>query len=652
MVQVPPLPALRLTLGVTGHREDNPSFAAHRHAVAAVLAEICDTIQSGLAGEALALGPIEPVRLYGLLADGTDQMIAAMALALGWEVIAPLPFGRALYRAVTSHTATGADARALLEGRPPADPQVLARALALDRIFETVRLFELAERDSEVSNALLAMLDDPGCAAKTQTFSTCCSERVALAGRVIIEQADIVIAVWDGATRSLVGGTGHTIARTLQQNGAVICIDPAAPSDWRIMQSPEALVTRPPAEGRDAVLRRLIRSALRPESDAQLPAGVASLGDEAWPSRSHPLSGGYRRIEAMFSGDGRPFRPLALRYEPPEAFASGSGAPLLADIRALQGLDGDFAGNVERSLLRRFAWADGISTHLSDAYRGGMVANFVLSSLAIAAGIAYQPLGAQKWFFAGIEFLLLIAIILITWQGVRRRWHSRWFTTRRVAEYLRHAPILLALGVARPPGRWPQGIYTSWPEYYARAALREVGLPAAPMTHEYLRTAMTRLLSPHVAEQRDYHIGKARRLRHVHHSLDRISETLFILAVVSVSIYLLIEIAAATGLLAEGFPHAASKVFTFLGVCFPTFGAAIAGIRYFGDFERFSAISRITAERLDGLDRRIEILAADDEARIDYAVVAQLAHDMDSIVVSEIESWQAVFAGKQITVPV
>ena len=41
--------------------------------------------------------------------------------------------------------------------------------------------------------------------------------------------------------------------------------------------------------------------------------------------------------------------------------------------------------------------------------------------------------------------------------------------------------------------------------------------------------------------QRDYHIDKARRLSAVHHNLDRLSETLFTLAIASVALYLLRE---------------------------------------------------------------------------------------------------------------
>jgi hypothetical protein len=98
--------------------------------------------------------------------------------------------------------------------------------------------------------------------------------------------------------------------------------------------------------------------------------------------------------------------------------------------------------------------------------------------------------------------------------------------------------------------------------------------------------------------------------------------------------------------------HALAKPFTFLGVFMPAIGGAFAGIRYFGDFERFSAISEVTAEKLDGLDARIGRMLAGSEAGLCYARAAALAHAMDDIVVAEIESWQSVFAAKNIAVPV
>jgi hypothetical protein len=172
------------------------------------------------------------------------------------------------------------------------------------------------------------------------------------------------------------------------------------------------------------------------------------------------------------------------------------------------------------------------------------------------------------------------------------------------------------------------------------------------VTGDYLRGALEGLLLVHVVQQRDYHRAKAERLARAHRGLDRLSEILFVLAVVSVGFYLVLSAAAAVGAVAEDAPLAASPFTTFLGVLLPVSGAAIASIRYFGDFERFSAISEVTAEKLDSVAGRIDVLLGAPEGAIDYARVSDLAHSADDIVVSEIENWQAVFGGKHITMPV
>jgi hypothetical protein len=309
---------------------------------------------------------------------------------------------------------------------------------------------------------------------------------------------------------------------------------------------------------------------------------------------------------------------------------------------------------VARLVLPRFAWTDGISAYLSDLYRGGMTINFLLSAVAIIGGIAYLPFleSEAKWGFAVFELLVLSAILAIAQRGQAQRWHGRWFETRRAAEYLRHAPILLALGAARAPGQWPRGGEAMWPEWYARQALREVGLPRQSVTGAYLRHCLRELLDRHVTEQRDYHEAKSKRLTRVHHTLDRLSTALFQLAVASVALFLALQAGAWLNAVDAHTLKDSAKLFTFLGVALPTLGGAIAGIRYFGDFERFAAISQVTAQKLDAVHRRIGVLIEARADRLDYAAVANLAHAADDIVVSEIENWQAVFGAKQITVPV
>ncbi|HEY6457301.1 MAG TPA: hypothetical protein VIY90_18650 [Steroidobacteraceae bacterium] len=672
----PPPPRARLCLGVTGHREDNAAFTGQRARIESVLAQILDLIAAAVAAEPplRAADVVAPTRLYCLLADGTDQLAANAALTLGWELVAPLPFGLALNVAINAHPVCAAEVSALLAGPDDAHACSVAtwdRAARIHALADRARLFQLADRDAVISELLLAKLQDPNDVRKASTFAAESSLRVALAARVMIEQSDLLLAVWDGVSRAFIGGTGHTIQMALEAGAPVVWIDANQPDDWRILFGPEALATvhagtgvREQDNDRGAELQGLVRRALRPAAAHRhgdrhgrgSAAGAETVAQEPWPVRSRPIWQLYRRIEALFGAESLRlrFRNLRQTYETPEAIASGSAARLLEQARALPGQAPGYVASVEAGILRRFAWADGVSAQLSDAYRGSMTANFLLAPFAIIGGIAYLPFASshEKWLFALFELALLTAILAITVTGQRRRWHGRWFETRRVAEYLRHGPILLLLGVARAPGRWPLGTDTSWPEWYARHGLREVGLPRLIVTQSFLRRAVGELLHDHVIRQRDYHLAKARRLAAVHRNLDRFSEVLFTLAVVSVAGYLILKGGGALQLWPQAIAEQLSYVFTFFGVLLPTFGGAIAGIRYFGDFERFSAISRVTAEKLQAVHIRIAQLLAAPDSALDYGRSADLAHATDDVVVSEIESWQAVFGGKHVTVPV
>jgi hypothetical protein len=486
----------------------------------------------------------------------------------------------------------------------------------------------------------------------------------------MIEHSDILIGVWDGVTRAFIGGTGHTVQLALEIGAPVIWIDANAPDNWRILYNPESLASIhvPTKSGatRTAELHALVRASMSPAPARKAhgqhggghghETGPEAFNRERWREKSNPLFHGYRRVEALFGANnwkGR-FRNLRQTYETPEAISKGSAAPGLAHVRSLPGQDSAFVDAVETSTIRRFAWADGVSAYLSDAYRGGMTLNFILAPLSIIGGVAYLPFASsnEKWIFAALELALLGSILAITMIGQRRRWHTRWFETRRVAEYVRHALVMLPLGVVRPPSRWPKGAETSWPEWYARRSLREPGLPRAKLTQPYLRSALQNLLDTHVVQQRDYHRYKAARLAAAHHNLDKLSEALFALAVFSVSTYLVLKFGGVQHWWPKALADKSSYTFTFLGVALPTLGAAIAGLRYFGDFERFSSISEVTAERLSGIHARITQLLEGPEAALDYGQVAELAREVDETVINEIESWQAVFAGKHVAVPV
>jgi oligopeptide/dipeptide ABC transporter ATP-binding protein len=156
----PPLPVPILSLAITGHRASNGDYAANHQRIAAVIAQIFDAIAATSAGA--------PVRLHSLLADGADHLAANAALARGWAIAAPLPFGRALNRAINAHPATADDARRLLAGEVAHDAGTAARADAITALLSQAHVFELADADEIYRNprhaytkALLSAIPEP-----------------------------------------------------------------------------------------------------------------------------------------------------------------------------------------------------------------------------------------------------------------------------------------------------------------------------------------------------------------------------------------------------------------------------------------------------------------------------------------------------------
>ncbi len=660
-MQAEPVPCPCLSIAVTGHRASHPSFPPDASDLTNLFRTVFGQIDGVLADCSGELGgSLAATRLHTLTSDGTDQIAANLALDRNWELVVPLPFGKAVNAAINARPMDAADLRSTLAGGRPANTEAAQRIDRIDAILSQARLFELADDDERIA-ALLTAASEPDSSPDTRKAADLAAgSRATTAGRILIEQCDFLIAVWDGVSIADVGGTGHTVAAALEQGTPVLWVDPAAPMHWQILQTPEALAGpgAAVAETQDAdALAAIVRASVLPQTSTMTGShiGTDALNSARWRDRSSLFAHAFRRIEALFGEQGLARRLGSVRqtYERPSAIGTGSASPLLSAIDALPCGDPGLWARIEARVLRRFAWSDGISARISDSYRSGMTINFLLGSFAIIAGVLYLPLvdTSQKWLFAGIEFALLLTVIAITVYGTRHRLHGRWFETRRAAEYLRHSPVLLAMGVARPAGSWPRGTRSFWPEWYARHSIRAVGLPEAKIDKPYLHAALGILRDHQVLPQRDYHRRKARQLNRVHEGLDRLSAVLFVAAVLAVAIYLgLVAAEHFTGL-AGGWPGHAAKLFTVLGVALPTLGGAFAGIRYFGDFERFATISEVAAEKLGVVADRIALLQGAPAERLEYRHVAELMHAADDVVFSEIQSWQAVFSGKKITVP-
>ena len=168
-------PRLELAIGVTGHRASNLAgvdLLALRAAVSTILAELESALRGVGRQHAMAFDAAPPrMRLVSALADGADTLVAQAALAAGWRLDVCLPFVREEY---AKDFELGIDLQ-----------------VYLDLIGSAGAVMELPGRRADAAAAYEAV------------------------GRLVLEQSDILIALWDGDPDRGRGGTSRVVAEAI-----------------------------------------------------------------------------------------------------------------------------------------------------------------------------------------------------------------------------------------------------------------------------------------------------------------------------------------------------------------------------------------------------------------------------------------------------
>jgi len=192
----PPVPFV-LCVGVTGHRADvlpAGSVPVLRERVRDVLLQIEESGRALLAAERNSFALFEPrLRFVSPIADGADQIAADVALELGWELQAILPFERTQYR------------------------ESLANHGAKERFDELL----------EQADCLLELPGDPG-----HTL-----DAYVMTGRATVAHSDVLIAIWDGLPPRGRGGTGEVVQLALTRGTAIVHVPLSPGGDTRILWS-------------------------------------------------------------------------------------------------------------------------------------------------------------------------------------------------------------------------------------------------------------------------------------------------------------------------------------------------------------------------------------------------------------------------------
>ena len=592
------LPRLVLRFGITGHR---PPRLAHEHhdaarkACAAIFAEA----RSVLAGIHRSHGDLfsgeEPlVRLVSALASGADTVAAEAALDEDIALSTCMPFAAETYARDFS--------QADWEG---------ARMLA-EAADSNLELADHGEGDEAAYEAV---------------------------GRLVLAQADVLIAVWDGEAARGRGGTTDIVAEAIARHIPVIHVNPAGADEPTLLWSGlhDEIPDRPSIDGVHRVpwkraFAPLVEALCAPPEGRELEALHQFLAGESLKGESS-----FAWPMLLFASGARRWREVRFRTSSPEEEESYF-APIIAPFASL----GRFGEQLTGTLLDRFAQADAGASGAALQFRSSFVTNFSLAALAVALALASLAAPEAKVGLITAELLVIGLIIVNTRRGTKCNFHQIWIDRRHLAERLRLLAMSALLGRLSLRDVEDGTTHPGWVTWYARATARELELPQGKLDGAYLGKVREAALAL-IDDQISYHHRNAHVMEHANHRLHRAGDLLFIGTILFCLGYLAAKVFAPELTKTEGF--GLTQIVTMATAFFPALAAALYGIRMQGDFAA-------TAERSAFIERRLaklrSSLAAD---KLSYNRLVDRLRRLSEIMLSDIHQWQQQYETRPLSLP-
>jgi hypothetical protein len=607
-------------VGVVGHRPDRlppESLEPVRGHIADILASVAVAVRRcAQGGSANYYAPGRPTLIANSpLAEGADRMFAEEALAQGYQLTCVMPFAEAEFtRDFSASEAFELDSPARFSG-------ILARAEASGGLTR----FELDGRRDRAHEAYEA------------------------AGRVVIDQSDLMIAIWDGGSANGTGGTFQTLRQALAYQTPTVWIDTRSPFSVRLLE--------------DVVeFDDLVREGLAPICGTADPGELDRAIDRLVAGELNLSGEESSRLESYLN-EIRPRRNFSFSWKLFRDFMDsgtvrwpGFGVPeFVGQIRTAWPTIDDgaiaeppVASWINARLRSHYAWSDKLADFYADAHRSG----FINASLLAAAAVftALLPVAAHFGRRASVATAILETIILILMVGLplrarQRAWHRKWLEYRVMAELVRELRILAPLGGARPAPRTAAHLASygdptrSWMNWQIRAIARGLRLPNAKVDAAYVSARCAELLaflgsadSPH--GQIGFHHRNCERMETIHQRLHRMSLILFAVTIAAV---------AANWMFRFVDPSAPERLTAWLvlfSAFLPALGAAFASINNQGEFARLQRRSRAMADGLASVRDRIATLAEADHASL--AAVLGLAGQVAAMMMDENTDWRIV----------
>ena len=465
----------------------------------------------------------------------------------------------------------------------------------------------------------------------------------------MLDQVDVLLAVWDGDAGRGRGGTARVVAEAIARHIPVVHVSAQRDAHIDVAGSTPILLWSGLA---DVELEQpTIDNVPRAEMSIALAPVVAALCAPP----DNPVD---RRMLSRFYKEHSRARTPALPYplllamtgtrkfscsDMQPASAESCAQPLAGQLAQVAHV-GNYGHALIHKLITRFGVADSAAAYFAQIFRSGFVANFGLAAIAVLLALSGPLIPAYKLPLIVTELAVIFLIFINTRAGTRAGWHECWMDDRHLAEQLRSLAMTSALGNLnlRASAGVDTGALPGWVHWLARATARELGMPHATANVAYLarvHAAATNLVDDQIV----YHRANAKRMHKLESRLHHAGQFLFGGTIVACSAWIVCKLAGVP--MNFGGTIGLTEIVTALTAAMPALGAALYGIRMQGDFARVADRSLVTVARLQRLTRALKV------DPLDYTRLIARLRRLADIMLADVEHWRTTYQARPLTLP-
>lgn len=457
-------------------------------------------------------------------------------------------------------------------------------------------------------------------------------------GRLVLEQSDILLALWDGDPARGRGGTSRIVAEAVARHLPVIHIHTLG------LAAPELLWTGLS----DAEIEQpSVEIVPRIDVDKGISIVVEALTISPDNKIDRRMSAQFHRERVAKKTPALPY-PLLLAATGVRNFSWRDLRPTSAQESAagLTALQHSATGTHDpaSALVHRYGVADSSAAYFAQIFRSGFVANFRMAAIAVVLALSGLLAPALKLPIISAELVCVILILVNTQAGIRFGWHERWMDNRHLAEQLRALAFTSLLGDRglRAHGSGDAAAIPRWVGWLTRATAREIGLANVHANTEYLTRVRDTAIGL-IDDQIGYQRSNALRMHKLEHRLHITGQVLFGGTIVACVFWITAKLTGMPmGLVGT---VGVTEIVAVLTAILPALGASIYGIRMQGDFAGVACRSQVTVTRLERLKRAMQ------SDPVHYARLSSRLRNLADIMLSDVANWRTTHQARPLALP-